>query len=93
MVALSYLINKQKSITVNLGTGQGTSVKDLVDTFAKVTGLKVPYQVETRRAGDVAICFAHTGLAERELTWKAKLNLEQMCEDAWRWQLHNPDGY
>ena len=84
---------KQQSITVNLGTGQGVSVKELSDTFAKVTGVPVPYKFVTRRPGDVAACYANTTLAEQELGWKANLDVARMCQDAWRWQSQNPNGY
>ena len=93
LAALNYLQSKQQSITVNLGTGRGVSVKELADTFAKVTGVPVPYKYVDRRPGDVAACYANTTLAEQELGWKAKLGVERMCEDAWRWQSQNPNGY
>jgi UDP-glucose 4-epimerase len=93
LAALSYLIDQKKSITANLGTGQGISVKNLVDTFSKVTGVQIPYEFKARRAGDVAICYAHTGLAEDKLKWRAQLSVERMCLDAWRWQKQNPEGY
>jgi len=93
LAALNYLKTKQQSITVNLGTGRGVSVKELADTFAKVTGVPVPYKYVDRRPGDVAACYANTTLAEQALGWKAKLGVERMCQDAWRWQSQNPDGY
>lgn len=93
MAALRYLQDKQASITVNLGTGRGVSVKELVDTFARVTGIPVPYHFVGRRQGDVANCYADTKLAEQALDWKAHLGVERMCADAWRWQSGNPDGY
>ena len=93
LAALNYLKNKQQSITVNLGTGRGVSVKELADTFAKVTGVPVPYKFVDRRPGDVAACYANTTLAEQELGWKAKLDVARMCQDAWRWQSQNPNGY
>jgi UDP-glucose 4-epimerase len=93
LAALNYLKTKQQSITVNLGTGRGVSVKELADTFAKVTGVPVPYKYVDRRPGDVAACYASTTLAEQELGWKAKLGVERMCQDSWRWQSQNPNGY
>lgn len=93
LAALRYLQEQQQSITVNLGTGQGISVKELAETFARVTGVPVPYKLAARRTGDVAICYADTSLAEATLGWKAKLSVERMCADAWRWQSNNPDGY
>lgn len=93
LAALNYLQEKQASITVNLGTGQGVSVKELADTFARVTGVPVPYRFVDRRPGDVAACYADTRLAEQALGWKAELGLARMCADAWRWQSRNPNGY
>jgi UDP-glucose 4-epimerase len=93
LAALNYLQNKKKSITVNLGTGRGLSVKELADTFAQVTGVKVPYKFVGRRNGDVAACYANTTLSEKTLGWKAELGVDRMCADAWRWQLQNPNGY
>jgi UDP-glucose 4-epimerase len=93
LAALNYLKTKQQSITVNLGTGRGVSVKELADTFANVTGVPVPYKYVDRRPGDVAACYANTTLAEQELGWKAKLGVERMCQDSWRWQSQNPNGY
>jgi UDP-glucose 4-epimerase len=93
LAALNYLKTKHQSITVNLGTGRGVSVKELADTFAKVTGVPVPYKFVNRRPGDVAAYYANTALAEKELGWKANLGVERMCQDAWRWQSQNPNGY
>ena len=93
LAALRYLQARQQSITVNLGTGRGVSVKELADTFARVNGVPVPYKFADRRPGDVAACYADTRLAERELGWTARLGVERMCQDAWRWQSGNPDGY
>jgi UDP-glucose 4-epimerase len=93
LAALNYLKTKQQSITVNLGTGRGVSVKELADTFANVTGVPVPYKFVDRRPGDVAACYANTTLVEQELGWKAKLDVARMCQDSWRWQSQNPNGY
>ena len=93
LAALRYLQDQQQSITVNLGTGQGISVKELADTFARVTGVPVPYKLVARRPGDVASCYADTSLAEAALGWRAQLNVERMCADAWRWQSINPNGF
>jgi UDP-glucose 4-epimerase len=93
LAALKYLQHKHQSITVNLGTGRGVSVKELADTFAKVTGVQVLYKFVGRRPGDVAACYANTTLAEKTLGWKAELDVDRMCADAWRWQLQNPNGY
>ncbi len=93
LAALNYLREQQTSITVNLGTGRGVSVKALADTFARVTGVPVPYRFVERRPGDVAACYADTTLARQALGWQAQLGVERMCADAWRWQSGNPDGY
>ncbi|XP_014209809.1 UDP-glucose 4-epimerase-like [Copidosoma floridanum] len=77
----------------NLGTGCGVSVLELVKTFERVTGTRVPYVIKDRREGDIVSMFANTSLAERELDWKAKYSVEQMCRDFWRWQTMNPTGY
>ena len=77
----------------NLGTGQGYSVLDVVKSFEKSTGVKVPYTIKPRRPGDIATCYSDPAKAERELGWKAQFGLEDMCRDAWNWQKNNPDGY
>ena len=77
----------------NLGTGRGTSVLELVHAFEKVNGVPVPYEVVGRREGDVATCYASCDKAASELGWKAEYGVERMCEDAWRWQKDNPNGY
>ncbi|KAG7175914.1 UDP-glucose 4-epimerase-like 3 [Homarus americanus] len=79
--------------TYNLGTGQGVSVLQLVKAFEAVTESKVPYELKPRREGDIVSMFANTTLATIELGWTAKYSLENMCEDFWRWQTMNPDGY
>ena len=93
LAALNYLQNKQQSVTVNLGTGKGVSVKEMAETFAKVTGVPLPYKFVARRPGDVAEYYADTQLAEQALGWKALLGVDRMCADAWRWQSQNPNGY
>jgi UDP-glucose 4-epimerase len=93
LAALHYLQTQQTSITVNLGTGQGVSVQALADTFARVTGVPVPYRFVDRRPGDVAACYADTTRARDTLGWQAQLGVERMCLDAWRWQSQNPKGY
>jgi len=77
----------------NLGTGVGYSVLELINSFEHVTGIRIPYRIEERRPGDVAICYADCQKAERELGWKAQRGIRDMCEDAWRWQSNNPLGY
>ena len=93
VAALDYLVRKDRSLTVNLGTGQGSSVLQVVRTFEKATGQRVPYEVVARRDGDADPLWADPSLAERELGWRAKHDLESMCRDAWRWQSANPNGY
>ena len=77
----------------NLGTGHGYSVLDVVKTFEKVNGIKIPYSIKPRRAGDIATCYSNPAKAERELGWKAQFGLEEMCRDSWNWQRNNPNGY
>ncbi len=77
----------------NLGTGKGYSVLDLVKNFEKASGVKIPYEIKPRRAGDIAECYADPSKAEKELGWTAKNDILDMCEDSWRWQSNNPNGY
>ena len=78
---------------INLGTGNGSSVLQLVEAFEKVTGQKVPYQLSARRPGDIAACYASADKAQQLLGWQAYLTIEDMCKDSWHWQSQNPDGY
>ena len=78
---------------VNLGTGTGYSVLEIVKAFEKVNNLTISYEIKPRREGDVAECYADAGKAERVLGWKAEKNLEDMCYDAWNWQSKNVNGY
>ena len=78
---------------INLGTGVGYSVLDLVHTFSRVNGVDVPYEIGPRRPGDIDVCYAEPHKAKRLLGWEAEKNLEDMCRDSWRWQSHNPNGY
>jgi UDP-glucose 4-epimerase len=73
-------------LTFNLGTGFGSSVLEMVKAFERASGRSIPYKIVARRPGDIAVCYADTSLAERELGWRAERSIEQMCEDAWRWQ-------
>ena len=93
VAALNTLLGEGQSLSVNLGTGHGHSVLEVVRAFEAVTGQRLPYQVVPRRPGDVAQCYADASLAQRLLGWQAKRTLEQMCADAWRWQSLNPVGY
>jgi len=80
-------------VTVNLGTGQGVSVLEMLNTFARVNGVQIPHRFVPRRAGDVAQCLADPQLAKQVLNWQTELSLESMCRDAWRWQTMNPLGF
>ena len=92
--ALKNLENSSsKILNINLGTGIGTSVLELIKTFEKVNKLKIPYTYESRRAGDYAKVVADNKLAKVLLNWEPKRNLEQMCRDGWKWKLLNPKGY
>ena len=77
----------------NLGTGKGYSVLDVVKAFEKASGITVPYKIGPRRDGDIATCYSDPSKAYRELGWKAQRDIEEMCEDSWRWQKQNPNGY
>jgi len=77
----------------NLGTGKGYSVFEIIHAFEQASGVTIPYQIEARRPGDIAICYADPTKAKGELGWVAKRELAEMCEDSWRWQSNNPNGY
>lgn len=79
--------------TYNFGSGKGVSVLELIHAFEKATGAKVPYEIATRRAGDLAVTYADVSKAQNELGWKAEKTLEEACADSWRWQTQNPHGY
>jgi UDP-glucose 4-epimerase len=91
--ALDKIENFTEVMTINLGTGKGYSVLDMVKAFEKASGKTVPYKIAPRRAGDIAKCFADPSYAKEILGWEAKKSIEEMCEDSWRWQNSNPDGY
>ncbi|MBT4944843.1 MAG: UDP-glucose 4-epimerase GalE, partial [Candidatus Marinimicrobia bacterium] len=91
--ALDHLMTKPGLVTVNLGTGQGYSVLEMVKAFESASGQAVAYQIVDRRAGDIAECYANTQKAADVLGWKATKGLNEMCVDAWRWQSNNPHGY
>ena len=80
-------------LPINLGTGRGTSVLELVTAFSEVSGQNIPYQFSARRAGDIASCYASADKAKELLGWEAKLSITEMCQDTWRWQSMNPNGY
>ncbi len=79
--------------TLNLGTGRGCSVLEMVRAFEQASGRPVPYDIVARRPGDIAACWADPARAEQVLGWKAQRDLQAMCVDAWRWQSGNPQGY
>lgn len=93
--ALDYFKNKTKGevVKLNLGTGKGYSVLELINTFQQVTGKRVLYDIVDRRPGDIVISYASPELAEKTISWQAEKNLEDMCRDTWRWQSQNPSGY
>lgn len=91
--ALEALAANQGVLTVNLGTGRGYSVLEVVAAFERASGRKVPYNLADRRPGDVAQCYADPSHAKQVLGWQAKYDLDRMCEDTWRWQIQNPNGY
>jgi UDP-glucose 4-epimerase len=91
--SIQKLKEKKGILFYNLGTGNGYSVLQMVKSFEKVTGKKINYEIKPRRAGDIASCYADASKAKDELHWEATGDLETMCEDAWRWQESNPNGY
>ena len=91
--ALEYLMRGEPSLTVNLGTGRGISVLELVRAFEAASGRPVPFEIVARRPGDVAEVYADPALALSALGWQAALDVDAMCRDAWRWQSMNPTGY
>lgn len=93
IAALDWLQRHSGVHTFNLGTGQGKSVLEVVHAFEAVSGQPVPYRIVERRPGDIAQCYADASRAERELGWKARRGITEMCKDAWNWQLKNPGGY
>lgn len=91
--ALKTLESRPQMLTVNLGTGNGYSVLDMVRAFEEASGKKIPYQIVDRRPGDIATCYANPNNAAKKIGWKAELKLDEMCKDTWRWQSQNPNGY
>ena len=77
----------------NLGTGRGYSVLEVIHAFEQVSGVTIPYVIEERRPGDIAVCYSDPGKAKRELGWKAEYDIYDMCRDSWNWQKKNPEGY
>jgi UDP-glucose 4-epimerase len=93
VAALRQLLDAGQSLTVNLGTGRGYSVLEVVRAYARASGREIPFAVVPRRPGDVAACYADPALAAQLLGWRATLDLDRMCADSWRWQQMNPHGY
>ena len=93
VAALKKLEGEAGVYTYNLGTGVGYSVLDVLHAFEKACGKTLPYEIVSRRPGDVAACYADPGKAARELGWRAEYGIERMCRDAWRWQSQNPNGF
>ncbi|MGY6766211.1 UDP-glucose 4-epimerase GalE [Faecalibacterium prausnitzii] len=91
--ALEYLNSNTGVEAFNLGTGTGYSVLDLVKNFSEVNNVDIPYEFTNRRPGDVAVCYANPEKAKKILNWKADYDLRTMCQDTWRWQSQNPNGY
>jgi UDP-glucose 4-epimerase len=93
VAAVSHLLDRDGSVTLNLGTGHGASVLDLIKAYEQACGRKIPYVIAPRRPGDVAACYADPTLASTTLRWRARRDLNQMCADSWRWQSNHPDGF
>ena len=94
IIALEYLFkSKPKIINLNLGTGKGTSVLELINTFEKVNNINIPYVFSNKRVGDSPYVVADNALATRELNWSPKRDLQDMCRDGWKWQSQNLNGY
>jgi len=91
--ALEYVFARHGYSTINLGSGRGISVLQMIAAFEGASGRKIPYAFGPRRAGDIAACWADPSLAQRLLGWQAKQSIEQACADGWRWQQQNPNGY
>ena len=91
--ALDALVGRTGVQTYNLGTGRGYSVLEVVKAFEQASGRAVPYAIASRRPGDLAISYACTEKAEKELDWRAERDIDEMCADSWRWQSMNPNGY
>lgn len=91
--ALKKIEDKSGVSIYNLGTGNGYSVLDVVKAYEKACKKSIPYEIKPRRAGDIATCYSDASKAKKELGWEAEYGIDRMCEDSWRWQSRNPDGY
>ena len=94
MDSLDYLLKNVGNYTVlNLGTGKSYSVFEVIEAFEEVSGIKIPYEICQRRPGDIAECFTDPSKAKEIIGWKSIHDIKRMCEDSWRWQKNNPNGY
>lgn len=93
LAALDYLAQQEGLVEVNLGTGRGTSVLEMVSAFSRACGRELPYRIVDRRPGDIAECWADPAYAAELFGWQASLGIDRMCEDVWRWQSLNPQGF
>ena len=93
VAALSQLFNGGSSFTVNLGTGIGYSVLEVIQAYEKASGRTIPYEIVARRTGDIASCYADVSSALEVLNWRATRGIDEMCADSWRWQFTNPNGF
>ena len=95
LAALNFLsgLDRGGGFPINLGTGKGVSVLQMIEAFSKASGREIPYEIVERRPGDVAACYADVRMAKKLLGWEAKRSLEDMCRDTWRWQSLHPNGY
>ncbi|MEK3796915.1 UDP-glucose 4-epimerase GalE [Peribacillus sp. FSL H8-0477] len=93
LLALEKIVQTTGIDAYNFGTGKGYSVLEMISTFEAISGVKIPYRFANPRAGDAAKCFADSSKAKRELGWIAEKDIDEMCEDSWRWQVNNPHGY
>lgn len=91
--AIQKLAENKGVLIYNLGTGQGYSVLEIVKAYEQVCNRKIDYRIVDRRAGDIACCYADPGKAKSEMGWEAQFGIEEMCEDSWRWQVQNPNGF
>lgn len=92
--ALEKIVSSEPLVRIyNLGTGRGFSVLQMIQAFSKACGRPIPYSIKPRRPGDIGSCYADVSLAKKELGWEAKRGIDEMCEDSWRWQSQNPNGY
>ena len=87
------MLSKSGVSIYNLGTGQGYTVLEMIESFKKASNKDIPYEIVDRRPGDIASCYADPSKAKEKLGWTAEMDVDRMCADAWRWQSNNPNGY